>query len=131
MNYTVEDHIAIITLDRAERLNAFDGPMYEGVNDAMLRFHEDDDAWVAVLQAAGDRAFSAGADVGALDENARRGITTGLGGLLIDTEMVTDKPIIGAIQGYCVGEGVNLMLAVTLCLRMRMHSSSYQKCASV
>ena len=112
--YSVEDRVATITLDRADRLNAFDAAMYEGVNKALIAFRDDDDAWVAVLQAAGDRAFSAGADVNALNENARLGITTGLGGLLLDHDMVTDKPIIAAIHGYCVGEGVNLMLSCDL-----------------
>ena len=47
--------------------------MYEGVNEAMLYFRDDADAWVAVLQASGERAFSAGADVIALDEHSRSG----------------------------------------------------------
>ena len=38
----------------------------------------------------------------------------GLGGLLIDSSMVTDKPIIAAVHGYCVGEGVNLVLGCDL-----------------
>jgi len=91
-------------------MNAFDSAMYEGVNEALTTFRDDEDAWVVVIQAAGDRAFTVGADVNALNENARKGITTGLGGLLIDREMVTDKPIIAAVHGYCVGEGVNLVL---------------------
>ena len=114
VNYALDGRVALITLDRPDRLNAFDGAMYEGVNEAMQYFRDDSDAWVAVLQASGDRAFSAGADVRALDEHARAGQISGLGGLLIDSEMVTDKPIIAAIQGYCVGEGVNLALACDL-----------------
>lgn len=110
VTYSVASRVATITLDRAERLNAFDPDMYEGINDALICFRDDENAWVAVIQAAGDRAFSAGADVHALNENARRGITTGLGGLLLDSEMVTDKPLIAAVHGHCVGEGVNLVL---------------------
>lgn len=110
VRYEVRNRIALITLDRALRLNAFDTPMYEGVNQALTTFRDDPDAWAAIIQAAGDRAFTAGADVNALNEAASRGITTGLGGLLLDTEMVTDKPIIAAVHGHCVGEGVNLIL---------------------
>ena len=110
VSYAVESRVATITLDRAERLNAFDGAMYDGINDALVAFRDDDNAWAAVIQAAGTRAFSAGADVHALNENARRGITTGLGSLLLDSDMVTDKPLIAAVQGHCVGEGVNLIL---------------------
>ena len=108
--YEIKDKVATITLNRPDRLNAFDNAMYEGVNSALTAFRDDEDAWAAVIQAAGDRAFTVGADVNALNENAKKGITTGLGSLLIDKEMVTDKPIIAAVHGYCVGEGVNLVL---------------------
>ena len=109
--YEVVDRIAFITLDRPERLNAFDGAMYDGVNEALDRFDADDSAWVAIIQASSDRAFTAGADVKALDKAAKGGSFTALGGLKLDTEMVTDKPIIAAVHGHCVGEGVNLALA--------------------
>ncbi len=109
--YEVTDRVATIALDRPERLNAFDAAMYEGVNAALDRFADDEAAWVAIVQSTSDRAFTAGADVKALDENAKRGEYTALGGLKLDTEMVTDKPVIAAVHGHCVGEGVNLALA--------------------
>jgi len=102
--------VAIITLNRPERLNAFDSALYEGVNQALETFRDDPGLWVAIIQANGDRAFSAGADMNALNELAAQGITAALGDLLIDTEMVTNKPIIAAVHGHCVGEGVNLIL---------------------
>ena len=73
VNYALAGRVPVVTLDRPDRLNAFDGAMYEGVNEAMLYFRDDADAWVAVLQASGERAFSAGADVIALDEHSRSG----------------------------------------------------------
>ncbi len=114
VDYVCSDRIATITLNRPELLNAFDAAMYEGVNEALIRFRDDESAWVAVIQAAGDRAFSAGADVKALNANADKGITSGLGALISDEQMVTNKPIIAAVQGYCVGEGINLVLACDL-----------------
>mgnify|MGYP001181117150 FL=1 len=102
--------VAIITLNRPDRLNAFDSGMYEGMNQALESFRDDPDLWVAIIQANGDRAFSAGADMNALDANAANGITAALGGLILDDEMVTNKPIIVAVHGHCVGEGVNLVL---------------------
>jgi len=114
VSYELTDRVAVITLVRADKLNAFDGAMYEGVNQALCHFRDDDDAWVAVIQAEGDRAFSAGADIDALNENTAKGIQTGLGELISDTEMVTTKPIIAAVHGACVGEGVNLVLACDL-----------------
>ncbi len=116
VEYELDGRVAIITLDRADKLNAFDGAMYEGMNEALMRFRDDAEAWVAVIQAAGDRAFSAGADVDALNENTAKGIHTGLGELVTDSDMVTAKPIIAAVHGACVGEGVNLLLACDLVL---------------
>jgi len=58
VKYAVQDRVALITLERAARLNAFDAAMYQGVNEALTAFHADDDAWVAVIQAAGDKAFN-------------------------------------------------------------------------
>jgi len=105
-----DDRVAIITLDRPERLNAFDAAMYEGVNEALRKFANSPDLWVAVIQAKGDRAFSAGADVSALNENAKQGVNAALGELDLDTQMVTNKPIIAAVHGFCVGEGMSLAL---------------------
>ena len=102
--------VAIITLDRADKLNAFDSSMYEGVNQALSKFRDDDDLWVAIIQANGERVFCAGADMNALSENAANGILEALGGLMIDDQMVTNKPILAAVHGHCVGEGVNLIL---------------------
>ena len=104
------DRVAIITLNRADRLNAFDSAMYDGVNQALEAFRDDTSLWVAIIQANGDRAFCAGADMNALNDNAAKGLLTPLGGLILDDEMVTNKPIIAAVHGHCVGEGVNLVL---------------------
>ena len=64
--YECRDHVGVITLNRPEVLNAFDRDMYDGVNRALQLFRDDSTAYVGVLQAAGDRAFSAGADVKAI-----------------------------------------------------------------
>jgi enoyl-CoA hydratase/carnithine racemase len=105
-----KNRVAVITLNRPERLNAFDAGMYSGVNEALETFRDNPELWVAIIQASGDVAFSAGADIKALNELAQQGSTASLGGLLFDTEMVTNKPIIAAVHGHCVGEGINLVL---------------------
>jgi enoyl-CoA hydratase/carnithine racemase len=102
--------VAIISLNRPDQLNAFDSAMYLGMNDALCAFRDDENLWVAIIQANGQRAFSAGADMKALNANAAKGIKAALGGLILDNEMLTNKPIIAAVHGYCVGEGVNLAL---------------------
>ena len=112
--YERRDRVGIITLNRPEVLNAFDRAMYEGVNHALQLFRDDNAAYVGVLQAAGDRAFSAGADVKAIAEDMKTGMFGGYGPLISDDDMVTAKPIIAAVHGHCIGEGENLMLACDL-----------------
>ncbi|MBP11571.1 MAG: enoyl-CoA hydratase [Acidiferrobacteraceae bacterium] len=112
--YTRHGQVAVITLNRPDVLNAFDKPMYDGVNVALEQFRDDKLAWVAVLQAAGERAFSAGADIKAIAADLEAGTFEGYGPLLTDDNMVTAKPIIAAVHGHCIGEGVNLMLACDL-----------------
>lgn len=104
--------IARITLNRPEALNAFDPAMFDELNAAIDRFRGDPALKVAVVSGAGKRAFSAGVDLknlsGALGEGALR-----------DSEYeirfaepgYLDKPIIAAIRGWCVGEGVHVALA--------------------
>ncbi|HBK76021.1 MAG TPA: enoyl-CoA hydratase, partial [Gammaproteobacteria bacterium] len=112
--YETRGHVAVITLNRPAVLNAFDRDMYDGVNHALQLFRDDSTAYVGVLQAAGDRAFSAGADVKAIAADMEAGTFEGYGPLISDDNMVTAKPIIAAVHGHCIGEGVNLMLACDL-----------------
>lgn len=107
--FEVHDRVAVITLSRPEKMNTFDQPMFDGLNEALETVRDDDGIWVAVIQGAGERAFSAGVDVNALGEAVTKGES--LGPCILSTSMVTDKPIIAAVHGYCVGEGVNLALS--------------------
>src|ERR1700709_588739 len=59
-----EDPIAIVTFDRPERRNAFDLAMWRGLHALMQQLSADDDLRCVVLRGAGDKAFSAGADIG-------------------------------------------------------------------
>jgi enoyl-CoA hydratase/carnithine racemase len=68
MGYTtvlvkVEDHVATVTLNRPEALNAFNQAMIDEFRDLWPRIRADDDVHVVVLRAAGDRAFCTGVDV--------------------------------------------------------------------
>ena len=55
-------HVATITYDRPDKLNAIDGAMRDGLNAAFDRFRDDDEAWVGIVTGAG-RAFCVGADL--------------------------------------------------------------------
>ncbi len=112
VKYELDSHIVKITLDRPDALNAFNRAMYEDFNQAMERFRDDPDAWVAIVTGAGERAFSAGADVKELDTAiANSGqMNEDVYNVAHAQRRFTTKPIIAAIDGYCIGEGVAVAL---------------------
>jgi len=61
--YEQRGAVTLITIDRPERMNAIDGVTHRELVDAWDRFRADDDAYVAVLTGAGDKAFCAGGDL--------------------------------------------------------------------
>ena len=63
LRYEHQDRVVTITLDRPEAMNAVDPEMHQDLIEAWTRFRDDPDAWVAILTGAGEKAFSAGADL--------------------------------------------------------------------
>ena len=94
VTYESVDHIATITINRADRMNALNEDVILGLQQAWQHLEQSDDR-VAVLHAAGDRAFSVGADV----KDPPKEMWQGVPGVVV----VTNKPIIAVVQGYCVG----------------------------
>jgi enoyl-CoA hydratase len=92
--------VTIIRINRPERLNAISKAVAEELQAAFQAFDASDQR-VAVIGAAGTRAFTAGADVGDLPELWR--CIPGVG-------FTTDKPIIAATSGWCVGGGLVLAM---------------------
>src|SRR5689334_16849110 len=109
--YDLDGHIATITYNRPDALNAIDGDMRRGLNDAFSRFRDDEDAWVAIVTGAG-RAFCAGADM--VDGAGAAGEFAGtfwekptLNSFESGWEIF--KPVIAAVNGYCLGYGLTLV----------------------
>ena len=94
VTYQSADGVATVTIDRAERMNALDEAVVQGLNAAWRRFADSDDR-VAVLCGAGERAFSVGADVKAPPRELWQGVP-GVG-------VALDKPVIAAVHGWCIG----------------------------
>ena len=99
---TSDDHVATITLDRPDVLNAFDRQMCEEVRDAWARIKADPAVHAVVLRAAGDRAFCAG-----LDTSKPYGQPEDVwnhedpGELLSPKWQKVWKPVVCAVQGIC------------------------------
>ena len=104
VTYASQDHIAVITINRAARMNRLDAAVVEGLHRAWLRLMAREEDRVAVLTGAGEAAFCAGADLTDPPANLYRGIP-GVG-------VAVDKPVIGAAAGWVVGGG---MVLTTMC----------------
>jgi enoyl-CoA hydratase len=99
---------AVLTIDRPERRNAIDGPTAELLTDAYRAFIADQDARVLVLTGAGELAFCAGADLKAIETlGPRLDLKDGPLGF---TRLISPKPTIAAISGWCLAGGLELAL---------------------
>ena len=109
--FRLDGHVATITYNRPEALNAINGEMRRDLNDAFARFRDDEEAWVAIVTGAG-RAFCAGAD---LRDGA--GSTGEFAGTFWEKPTLNSfesgweifKPVIAAVNGYCLGYGLTLV----------------------
>ena len=112
------DHegIALITINRPERLNAMDAEHYQALSQAWCRVRDDSAVRVAIITGAGEKSFTTGADL--------KSFVTAPSGLsemwltqrdqLLNRGLEVWKPIVSAINGYCLGGGTTLMLATDI-----------------
>jgi enoyl-CoA hydratase/carnithine racemase len=109
--YEVDGHVATITYNRPDSLNAINAGMRRALNEAFARFRDDEEAWVAIVTGAGT-AFCAGGD---MQDGA--GSTGEFGGTFWEKPTVNSfesgweiyKPVIAAVNGYCLGYGLTLV----------------------
>ena len=94
VTYASSEHIATITINRADRMNALNEGVIVGLQQAWQRFEQSEDR-VAVVHAAGDRAFSVGADVKDPPKEMWQGVPS------VGAEV--SKPVIAAVHGWCIG----------------------------
>lgn len=108
VTYESREDVAIITINRPERLNAINPAVEEGLTAAWKRLNAGTDR-VGILTGAGDKAFSAGKDMNSPEPPDYRGFTPGVG-------VVVDKPLIAAVGGWCIGGAVVLVQMCDLCV---------------
>ena len=125
--YEVEDNILTITLNRPERLNAFNGQMSSEIHNALDRADADDDVKAIIFTGAG-RGFCAGADLSSGNEtfdyeSDGRGIHPDGGGVLTLRLFECLKPVISACNGAAVGVGATMQCAMDI--RMASDKARY------
>jgi len=112
----IEDVIALITINRPEQRNALDEAHYEALSAAWQRVRDDTAIRVAIVTGAGDKAFCAGADLkNFIPKQAARNEGWGTQPPpLLNRGLEIWKPVIAAVNGYCLGGGTTLLLATDI-----------------
>ena len=109
--YERTGHVATITYNRPDALNAVNGELRRDLNAAFARFRDEEEAWVGIVTGAG-RAFCAGADL-----RDGQGSTGEFAGTFWEKPTLNSfesgweihKPVIAAVNGHCLGYGLTLV----------------------
>ncbi len=125
LRYAKDGAIVWITADNSARMNAFTAAMWRALPGAIGAAVADPNVRVVILRGAGDKAFSAGADISEF-ESARTGDAArdynALNEAAFNALIGCPKPTIAMIHGFCLGGGLGL----ALCCDMRVADEASQ-----
>ncbi|MSU90310.1 crotonase [Rhodobacteraceae bacterium 2CG4] len=117
VRFDVSDRIARVTIDRPERMNAVDAATETALDSIWSEIEARDDIRCVVLTGAGDRAFSAGADL--KSDSGKTGLEywaaanpNGFGGISLRTSLTV--PVIARVNGLALGGGFEMVLGADI-----------------
>lgn len=114
VEFSKQGHVARVHLNCPGAMNAITQEMDDQLFDAWTAINDDAEIWCAILSAEGEKAFCIGADVSGGAERMTRmalaGGLTGIGGPWLQLK----KPLIAAVQGFCVGGGFELAMCADI-----------------
>jgi E-phenylitaconyl-CoA hydratase len=112
----VKDGIATITINRPEVHNALDAAHYTAISNAWKTVRDDPEIRVAIVTGAGEKAFSAGADIkNFLNRQTEwSDVWQTQRDQLLNRGLEVWKPVIAAVNGFCMGGGVTMLLATDI-----------------
>jgi len=114
--YEVKDKVAYITINRPEAMNAMDPEVYELLSKAWINVRDNPDVWVAIITGAGEKAFTAGADLKTAipREQEKADFWLTQKDMLLNRGLEVWKPVIAAVNGYCLAGGMTLLFATDI-----------------
>jgi E-phenylitaconyl-CoA hydratase len=114
--YEVKDKVAYITINRPEAMNAMDAEVYAELSKAWIDVRDNPEVWIAIITGAGEKSFTAGADlksfIPATREKADFWLTQK--NMLLNRGLEVWKPVIAAVNGYCLAGGMTLLFATDI-----------------
>jgi enoyl-CoA hydratase/carnithine racemase len=120
--FEIDDGIALVTLNRPDRLNALNYALIDCLMVALDSIETDDSVRAVILTGAGERAFSAGADIHEFSLSVRQGPNAAVQNFVRRGQAMTarleafKKPVIAAINGLAFGGGCEITEAVHLAI---------------
>ena len=114
VKFEKQGHIAIVTIDRPDQMNSLSMEMLTGIEDAMMEFENDDDLWIGILTASGERAFSSGLDLKVAAPLLTSGDPMGFPDTTKRQFSDVFKPIICAVNGFCIAGGMEMLLGTDI-----------------
>jgi len=118
VEYELQDHVAVLTINRPEARNAVNGDVAKGMEAGIDQLEEDDAAWIGIVTGNGP-VFSAGADLKAIAAGQAGDLQTERGGFGGIVRRERTKPLVAAVDGPALAGGCEIALACDLIVASR------------